>query len=76
LYLTSEAEMLGRGGKAIIARLANISRPTLYKGELELQNGSSASGIRKEGGGRKKITETDTEILKALELLVEPVTKG
>jgi hypothetical protein len=79
LYLTSEAEAIGRGGKALISRLVNISRPTLNKGEKELNspgNGSVAVGIRKEGGGRKKITESNTEILKALELLIEPVTRG
>lgn len=79
LYLTSEAEAIGRGGKALISRLVNISRPTLNKGEKELNspgNGSVAVGIRKEGGGRKKITESNIEILKALELLIEPVTRG
>jgi transposase len=76
LYLTSEAEMLGRGGKVIISKLANISRPTLYKGAMELEKDSIAIGIRKEGGGRKKIIETDKEILKALELLLDPVTRG
>lgn len=79
LYLTSEAEAIGRGGKALISRLVNVSRPTLNKGEKELNspgNGSVAVGIRKEGGGRKKITESNTGILKALELLIEPVTRG
>lgn len=79
LYLTSEAEALGRGGKALISKLGNISRPTLNKGEKELnsnQRGSIAIGIRKEGGGRKKLTVSNTEILKALESLIEPVTRG
>ena len=79
LYLTSEAEAFGRGGKALISKLGNISRPTLNKGEKELNSkkrGSITDGIRKEGGGRKKITESNSEILKALELLIEPVTRG
>lgn len=79
LYLTSEAEAIGRGGKSLISKLGKISRPTLNKGEKELnsqEDCSIATRIRKEGGGRKKITESNTEILKALELLVEPVTRG
>ena len=32
--------------------------------------------IRKEGGGRKNITETEPNLLVALESLVEPVTRG
>jgi len=76
LYLASEAEMLGRGGKSLISKLANVSRPTLNKAEQELKGNLHPTGIRKEGGGRKKITETDKDILKALELLVEPVTRG
>ena len=79
LYLTSEAVAIGRGGKALISRLGNISRPTLNKGEKELnskKNKLLETRIRKEGGGRKKITESNTTILKALELLIEPVTRG
>lgn len=79
LYLTSEAEAIGRGGKSLISKLGKISRPTLNKGEKELnsqEDCSIATRIRKEGGGRKKITESNTEILEALELLVEPVTRG
>lgn len=79
LYLTSEAEAIGRGGKSLISKLGKISRPTLNKGEKELnsqEEGSIATRIRKAGGGRKKITVSNTEIIKALELLVEPVTRG
>ncbi len=80
LYLSSEATMLGRGGKVLISKIAKVSRPTLNKGEKELKaaavNGIVTEGVRKEGGGRKKITEKNTEILKALEQLVEPVSRG
>lgn len=77
LYLTSEAEALGRGGKALVSKLANISRPTLNKGEKEfLSHRVAVTGVRKAGGGRKKITETNTTILSALEHLVEPLSRG
>ncbi len=33
-------------------------------------------GVRRPGGGRKPITETDPGLLKALEALIEPVTRG
>jgi len=80
LYLISEAEALGRGGKAVISKLTKVSRPTLNKGSKELEALSSDRGfddrIRRKGGGRKKITETNAEILNALEKLVEPVSRG
>lgn len=79
LYLISEAEFIGRGGKSLISKLTNISRPTLNKGETELNllpNDSIRARIRKEGGGRKKLTATNVELLKALEQLVEPVSAG
>lgn len=78
LYLATEAQALGRGGKTLIATIASISRPTLNKAEKELESsgGTQTGRIRKEGGGRKKITQTDPTILKDLEALVEPVSRG
>ena len=88
LYLAIEAEEIGHGGVLIISKAANISRKTIIKGKKELR-GSNSRGkskvvpdiavvqrIRKEGGGRKDITESHPELLKNLGLMLEPVTRG
>jgi hypothetical protein len=79
LYLSLEAEAIGRGGKALVSKLTGISRPTINKGGQELsskQGGSIAEGVRRSGGGRKKLIDDNTELLEALERLVEPLSRG
>ena len=77
LYLLSEAEALGRGGKTLVSKLAKISRPTLNKAQSELaSNTILKKRIRRVGGGRKKITETHKGLLEALESLVDPDSRG
>lgn len=82
LYLASEAESLGRGGKQRVSRLAKVSRVRINKGILEL-NKISVSGkqdspqrIRKAGGGRKKHKELQLGLVEALESIVSPHTMG
>jgi hypothetical protein len=52
----------------------NISRPTIYAGlrEIESEDKPDKKCVRKNGGGRKKITEKYPQILYDLENLVEP----
>ena len=81
LYLGSEAKKLGYGGNSIISRLTNVSRPTIIQGRKELEKppGNSKTSLvktRVQGGGRKKLTTKDDNLLEALESLVEPVTRG
>ncbi len=57
VYLATETNHLGRGGKARIERLIGVSHNTISKGQRELGAGAPAvpgEGIRKKGGGRKK----------------------
>jgi len=69
---------LGHGGVATVARVTGLSRSTIYKGIRELQhNDRLAEGrVRREGGGRKKITQKQPKLLPALDALVEPTAKG
>ncbi|MGB1283714.1 MAG: ISAzo13 family transposase, partial [Polaribacter sp.] len=65
LYLGSEAESLGRGGKQRVSRLAKVSRVRINRGIKELNNQSdleqsgASHRIRKTGGGRKKLEQTN-----------------
>jgi len=77
IYLSSEAEDIGYGGVTLIAKLANVSRPTIIQGKKDIKIPPIAMPrCREEGGGRKKIYEKNSEILLELEKLIEPLTRG
>lgn len=78
LWAASEAISLGRGGPTFVSKATNISRTTIYKGieEIQSETVSSGSKIRKRGGGRRKLTEKNPGLLRALDALVEPTAKG
>jgi hypothetical protein len=80
LWAAVEAEALGRGGVAAVARVTGLSRTTIYVGLAELKQKTPlalASGrARRPGGGRKPLTEKDPGLLAALDRLVEPFTRG
>ncbi len=82
LWAAAEAEELGRGGPAIVARATGMSLQTIAVGRRELAgqvNGDAGNedlGVRKPGGGRKKTTALDPTLKADLEQLVEPETRG
>jgi len=77
LYLAVEARGLGHGGVARVARATGVSRPTIRQGLRELTDPIAASErVRQPGGGRKKLTERDPTLLRDLEALVEPDSRG
>jgi len=78
LWAASEAMCLGHGGISLVARATGLSRPTIHKGIKELEKGESLAEhrVRGEGGGRKKITHSQPNLIQALDALVEPSAKG
>jgi hypothetical protein len=77
LYLAVEARALGHGGVARVARVTGVSRPTIQHGLRELSGSVTApERVRQAGGGRKKLTERDPTLLRDLEALVDPDTRG
>lgn len=78
VWAAVEAEALGYGGQSIVAKATGLSRTTLHRGVLESRDplNQLPGGIRKPGGGRKKLTQTGPALLTALERLVEPTTRG
>jgi hypothetical protein len=78
LWAASEARAAGRGGIAATARATGISVPTIRKGIAELESGErlDAGRVRRPGGGRHALTETDPTLLKDLERLVEAGRRG
>lgn len=68
----------GRGGVTAVHKATGVSRRRIYEGlkEIEYPEKLDKSRIRRSGGGRKKISESQPSILEALESLVEPDSRG
>jgi hypothetical protein len=76
-----EARDLGWGGVTVVAQATGLSRMTVTAGlrELDLparQRAADAHRVRRPGGGRRLLTQTDGGLLAALEALIEPATRG
>lgn len=78
LWAASEARAAGRGGIAGTARATGMAVDTIRKGIGELEAGESigTGRVRKLGGGRKPLSETDPKLLVDLERLVEADRRG
>jgi len=77
LMAAAMVDVLGRGGQARVAEATGLSRNTLISGAAELAGGVEPSDrIRRPGGGRKKATDLDPDLLVILDSLVEPESRG
>jgi hypothetical protein len=82
LFVGQRALELGRGGISRVSHLTGMSRPAIYRGIAELRSRSiwepatAETRIRRVGGGRKALTETDPEIPRRLEEVLEQNTAG
>ena len=81
-WAAAEAADLGWGGVSLVAAATGLARNTVMVGVRELAYRRThpkepiSIQIRSPGGGRKAVTETDPELAQALEVLVDPVTRG
>jgi DNA-binding phage protein len=78
LYAASEAKAAGRGGIAAVSRVTGVARSTIGRGLKDLASPERlpAGRVRRVGGGRKSLTESDPTLLSDLEALVEPDSRG
>jgi transposase len=80
LWAGAEAQAMGRGGIAAVSQATGLSRATISSGIRELKQGGTRPTpemrVRRKGGGRKALTESDPAVLTDLEALVEPSTRG
>lgn len=80
LWLAAEAKAIGWGGLSAVAKATGASITTIRAGlkELESPEGmrSSESRVRRAGGGRRELLEQDGTLLRDLESLVEPTSRG
>jgi len=78
LVAAAESLAFASGGISAVSRATGISRPVIRQGIAELKNPKTAwrRRVRRPGGGRKRIAERDRAVVRDLEKLVEPVTRG
>ena len=78
LWAASEANTIGRGGDTIVCQATGISRVTIGKGKKELADKTDGpqKRIRHPGGGRKRLVEKNPALIKELDLLIDPLTRG
>lgn len=81
-WAATEAQTYGWGGLSAVSIATGMSRNTIRKGLAELAvrkknpKARVESGLRRKGGGRKRLTVSDPGLSEALEQLVEPVSRG
>jgi len=82
IWAATEALALGHGGVVALSKATGLGRNAIQRGCNELKStkphGATTSGrrIRRAGAGRRPLTDSDPDLLSALEALVEPTTRG
>jgi transposase len=79
LALATEARLLGHGGIRAVAEAADVSASTVRRGVEELDAGGEPlplGRVRRPGGGRKRSTDHDPDLVASLLRLVEPEERG
>jgi len=78
LYVAAEARAAGWGGVTAVARQTGVSVSTIRKGiaELEADEHLQLGRVRREGAGRKPLTDVDATLLRDLERLVDESSRG
>ena len=71
LWTAAEAISYGHGGVQLVSKATNVSRTTIHLGIKEIHNKPNINkqGIRKKGGGRKKLKETQSDLINNLNRL-------
>ena len=77
-FAAAEATSAGHGGIIAVMRATGIARSTIGRGLAELRAGETPDleRVRRVGGGRRPLSETDANLLDDLRALVEPETRG
>jgi hypothetical protein len=79
LWAGAEADALGYGGVAAVARATGMAISTVRKGRDEVRIGAQPEAlvkVRRSGGGRPAHDSAHPELWPALEKLIDPVTRG
>jgi len=81
-WAATEARAYGWGGVSAVSDATGMAQNTIRKGLAELARRQSdpaaevTTRLRKLGGGRKRLSETDPQLGEELDRLVDPLTRG
>jgi len=79
LWAGTEADAMGWGGVAGVARATGLAISTVRLGRDEVRAGARADDVvhvRRQGGGRRRHEVVHPDLVPTLERLVDPVTRG
>ena len=77
LWAAAESRAIGYGGDSVVSAATGLARQTIRNGRREIGCGAELAGrVRRPGGGRKRLQDTQPGLESALEQLVDPVTRG
>lgn len=82
VWAANEAIRFGRGGIRAVAEALGMSQATVVAGVKELkgspqqETGEPAYRQRRQGGGRKALTSKYPDLIRAIEEIVDPSTRG
>ena len=77
IFAYAEVSAAGHGGLAVVSRITGLARSTILRGKADLEKEALPEGqVRHKGGGRRKLSEKNPELVPALKRLVEPATRG
>ena len=81
IVLAADALYYGHGGVTLVSEASGITRATIHNGINEIEGKTvddivDNQRIRKEGAGRKPIIEKDPTLVKDLDELISPLTRG
>src|ERR1700746_903401 len=77
LFAAAEARTAGWGGLAMVSKITGLARSTINRGEDDLDTQPLLEGrVRRAGGGRRALCDTDPGLVPALKRLVQPAPLG
>jgi transposase len=77
LWAAAEARAIGYGGDALVSAATGLARETIRSGRREIERGLAITDrVRRAGAGRPGIEKAQPGVMKALEQLVDPLTRG
>lgn len=77
-WAAAESLAIGRGGPSIVSEATGLARATILRGQHDLNHPQTLAlpKERRPGGGRKPLWETDPTLLRDLDRLIDPHSRG
>ena len=77
LFVAAEKVAAGYGGTAAVSRATGVAHSTIIRGAKDLLTAPAATErVRRKGGGRPALSQSNPAVPKDLHQLVEPATMG